>query len=123
MHDDSETVADGFTYTVTDAAGHTASAAVMITVSRVNDNTPVAVGETESVAEGGTLVASVAGNDSDVDVGDTLTYSLATGPAHGTLTLNANGSYSYVHDDSETVADGFTYTVTERRATRPARRW
>ena len=45
----------------------------MITVSRVNDNTPVAVGDTDSVAEGGTLVASVAGNDSDVDVGDTLT--------------------------------------------------
>src|SRR5207237_9004194 len=60
-----------------------------------------------------TLVASVAGNDSDADVGDTLSYSLGTGPAHGVVTFNANGSYSYVHDDSETVADGFTYTVTD----------
>ncbi len=30
-------------------------------------------------------------------------------PAHGTVTVNSNGSFSYQHDGSETVADSFTY--------------
>src|SRR5207244_7887952 len=36
----------------------------------------------------------VLANDSDVE-GDTLTALLISGPSHGSLTLNANGSFTY----------------------------
>ena len=49
-------------------------------------------------------------NDNDVE-GDSLTVSLITDVSHGTLTLNADGRYSYIHDDSENFSDSFTYQI------------
>src|SRR5690606_25969199 len=45
--------------------------------------------------------------------GDTLTAILVTGPTNGTLTLNANGTFSYTHNGSETTSDSFTYKVND----------
>ena len=36
-----------------------------------------------------------------------------TGPANCTLTLNADGSFDYTHDGSETTVDSFTYTASD----------
>ncbi|MBN2450695.1 MAG: cadherin-like domain-containing protein, partial [Lentisphaeria bacterium] len=61
--------------------------------------------------EGGTLTVpapGVLGNDEDAE-GNVLTAVPDSGPAHGALTLNADGSFTYVHDGSETTADSFTY--------------
>ena len=50
-------------------------------------------------------------NDVDVD-GDLLTVSLVSGPARAaSFTLNPDGSFTYVHDGSETTTDSFTYRV------------
>ncbi|BBO71683.1 hypothetical protein DSCA_56130 [Desulfosarcina alkanivorans] len=79
---------------------------------------PVAIDDSYTVSEGGTLSVAAAGgvlvNDSDPD-GDALAVSLASGPASGTLTLNADGSFTYVHDSAETVSDTFTYTLSDGR--------
>ena len=48
------------------------------------------------------------GNDTDVD-GDTLTALLVNGPSHGTLTWNANGSFSYTPAAQYSGSDSFTY--------------
>jgi VCBS repeat-containing protein len=64
------------------------------------------------------LAPGILFNDTDPD-GDPLTvYDADPGtpgiqpvqaPAHGTLTLNLDGSHSYTHDGSETTTDSFTY--------------
>jgi len=79
-------------------------------------NSPVATDDAYSVAEGGTLTIGAAtgvlSNDSDAD-GDALTATVGTAPSNGTLTLNADGSFEYVHDGSETQSDSFTYSVSD----------
>ncbi len=106
---------DSFTYTVRDADGAVSNTAtVTVTVTAVN-HAPVAVPDTFTVAEGGTLSgagANVLANDSDAD-GNPLTAILVTGPANGTLVLNANGRFTYVHNGSETTTDSFTYKVND----------
>lgn len=81
------------------------------------NNVPVAVNDTGNVAEGGTLTVGlpgVLGNDSDVD-NDPLTVTVipVNGPTNGTLILNTDGSYRYVHDGSETTSDSFVYQVSD----------
>ncbi|MGZ7079386.1 MAG: Ig-like domain-containing protein, partial [Thermoanaerobaculia bacterium] len=77
---------------------------------------PVANNDAYTVAEGGTLniaAPGVLGNDSDPDA-DPMTAVLVSGPAHASsFTLNANGSFTYVHDGSETTSDSFTYRASD----------
>ncbi|MFH6964857.1 Ig-like domain-containing protein, partial [Flavobacterium plurextorum] len=102
-------------YTVNDNQGAvSASATITVKVKAVNDK-PVADNDTYIVAEGETLTITSPGvlvNDTDVE-GDTLTAVLVTGPTHGILTFNADGSFSYTHDGTETLADSFTYKVND----------
>ena len=110
-HDGSQTTTDAFTYTVSDGNGGTDTGSVAITVTPEND-APVAVDDTLTVAEGATGTGNVLGNDTDAD-GDTLTASVLTAPTNGSLTLNADGSFSYTHDGSQTTTDAFSYTVSD----------
>jgi len=97
-----------------------AAQAFTITVNAVNDP-PVAVADATSAAEGGTVTTlttpagatSVLADDSDPDAGDILsvTSTPVSGPANGSLTLNANGTFSYTHNGGETTSDSFTYQV------------
>ncbi|MGE5460110.1 MAG: Ig-like domain-containing protein [Solirubrobacterales bacterium] len=76
---------------------------------------PVAADDTGAVVPGGTLdqpAPGLLGNDVDPD-GDPLavTTTPVTSPANGSLTLHADGSYSYVHDGGSTNGDSFVYEV------------
>src|SRR5678809_581026 len=51
-------------------------------------------------------------NDTDVD-GNPLTAVLGTGPASGVLSLNANGSFSYVPNANFVGTDSFTYRAND----------
>jgi hypothetical protein len=51
-------------------------------------------------------------NDSDAD-GDPMTVRLAGDPAHGTLTLQPDGSFSYMPASGFTGTDEFTYAATD----------
>ncbi|WBY03783.1 Ig-like domain-containing protein [Ramlibacter tataouinensis] len=114
-HNGSETTSDSFTYKVNDGTVDGNTVTVSLTVTPVND-APVAVGDSYTVAEGGTLTVAVGtgvlANDTDAE-GDGLSALLVSGPANGTLTLNADGSFSYTHNGSETTSDSFTYKVND----------
>src|SRR5882724_6714326 len=106
---------DSFTYTVSDGHGGTSSAQVSLTVTPVNDP-PVANNDSYHVVQGNTLtvnaVSGVLANDTDVD-GDKLTVAVSTGPAHGQLTLNTDGSFSYTPTATYDGPDSFKYTVSD----------
>ncbi|MBN1878168.1 MAG: tandem-95 repeat protein [Anaerolineae bacterium] len=100
---------DTFTYLVGDGM-FTDTARVTVTIAAVND-APVAMDDNYSVDEGGALdevVPGVLGNDVDVE-NDTLLVVSGESVSHGSLTFNADGSFSYIHDGGETTADSFTY--------------
>ncbi len=109
---------DSFVVTVSDGKGGTTTSTVTIGVTPAND-APVAVAETINVAEGGTATVLVGGatsvlaNDTDAE-NDPLTAILVTGPTNGTLTFDSvEGTFSYVHNGSETTSDSFSYKVND----------
>jgi large repetitive protein len=105
---------DQFAYRAIDAEGVFASAQVTITVTAVN-NAPVATDDAYITTEDVSLAVKapgVLGNDTDTD-GDTLTAALVSGPAHGTLTLNANGSFTYTPTSNFSGTDQVTYQASD----------
>jgi len=101
---------DSFTYTGNDGSSDSNLATVSLTVSAVND-APTAADDAHAVDEDNTLTVAALGvltNDSDLD-GDSLNAVLVSGPAHGTLNLNADGSFTYTPEANYNGADSFTY--------------
>jgi VCBS repeat-containing protein len=74
------------------------------------DSMTVAKGTAQTVLDSG--ATSVLSNDTDAE-GDPLTAVLVTGPVNGLLTLNANGTFTYTHNNSATTTDSFTYKVND----------
>ena len=102
------------TFTATDPGLLSDSDPATFTVTAVNDP-PVVVDDNYSVDEGDTLTVSAPGvldNDSDPE-NNPLTAIWVSDPAYGTLTLNDDGSFTYVHDGSETTSDSFTYKAND----------
>lgn len=101
---------DTFSYTAADLTGSSGPADVTLRVLSVNDP-PVGAPDAYETGEDTALVIGAPGvldNDSDVE-GDPLTAAVATGPAHGTLALAADGSFEYTPSDGFSGADSFTY--------------
>src|SRR5205823_3158192 len=125
---------DTFTYMVSDGNGGTATAALTVTLDRA----PVASNSAAFDRAGSTVartsVAGVLSHTSDAD-GDRLTVTgvsdatsgagsvgSSLAGAYGHLTLNADGSYGYVADNTAAInsapsgshlQDTFTYTVSD----------
>jgi VCBS repeat-containing protein len=109
------TSTERFTYVAVDSQGLSSSVAtVWLTVNPVND-APVAQGETYTVNSTATLNINPAGvlaNDSDID-SPNLSAAVVTSVAHGTLSLNADGSFSYRPDAGFSGTDQFTYRASD----------
>ena len=121
------TLNDFFTYTVSDIYGATDQATIAVTLQGANDN-PVALadagtaGETGGVANatpGSDATGNVLANDSDVDAygetkavaafanggGVVATVGSLLAGTYGSLTLNADGSYTYVVDNANPAVE------------------
>ena len=108
---------DQFTYKASDGTLDSNVATVTITVGAEND-APAAGDDAYKVVEDGTLntpAPGVLGNDSDAE-GNALTAIVVSGPAHGVLTLNPDGSFSYTPDANYNGTDAFSYKANDGTA-------
>ncbi|MGS2716988.1 beta strand repeat-containing protein, partial [Eionea flava] len=140
-----DNISDIFTINITDNEGDTASDTLTVTI---DDTTPTAVNDSRTITEGAdaTSTTTLSGNVIDGvatgDEADTIfdananpvtnivgqtTSAVSAGSAgtvtgqYGSLTVNADGSYTYTLnnantdvlalDDTESLSDTFTYTI------------
>ena len=105
---------DSFTYKANDGTVDSNTVTVSLTVTPTNA-APVAVADSYSTPKNTTLVVAapgVLGNDTDAD-GDTLSAIKVTDPAHGSVTVGADGSISYVPTAAYVGPDSFTYKAND----------
>ena len=82
------------------------------------NNSPIANPDQITVVKGGMVTklnsnaTSVLANDTDAE-NNNLTAVLVDNVAYGTLIFNSNGTFSYVHNGSNTTTDSFTYKVND----------
>ncbi|QDE29859.1 tandem-95 repeat protein [Shewanella polaris] len=130
---------DTFTYTVTDQYGATDTATVTINIVGAN-SAPEATPDTLIAVEGQTIVfnsGDLVNNDSDIEGGSLSVLKFAPGNSNsnsidatqagasfstalgGTITINADGTYSYQapanldHSSNDTLVDSFYYQATD----------
>ncbi len=103
---------DGFSYTIGDGHGGSASARVVVSVSPVQDP-PVAGSDTASTPAGQPVTIAVRANDSDPD-GDALAIVGVTQGTGGRVSHNG-ATVTYAPGGGFVVSDTFTYTVSDGR--------
>ncbi|MBI5494768.1 MAG: tandem-95 repeat protein [Deltaproteobacteria bacterium] len=103
------------TVSATDPDGARSSDTFVVTVTPIND-APVATTESYTATEDTLLTVSallgVLANDLDPDL-DALTAHVVSDVAHGTLTLAADGSFTYQPSQDYSGADSFTYAAND----------
>lgn len=109
--DDDFNGTDEFVYRAGDGASVSSDVVVTLRVAPSND-VPVAVDDAYGVIAGTPKLGNVLDNDRDADV-DLLAVELVDAPEHGTLTLNASGSFVYLANDGYLGTDRFTYRVSD----------
>lgn len=99
---------DSFTYTVGDGKAATAVATVLVTVNSAND-APVAQAQSLTTSENQPVAIRLAATDID---GDSLSYSIVTGPSHGSLSGSAP-NLVYAPTPGYTGQDGFSFKAND----------
>ncbi|MCE2800038.1 MAG: Ig-like domain-containing protein [Planctomycetaceae bacterium] len=112
VHNNSSTTSDSFAYTIKDVNGLVSAAATVSVTITANNQAPVAVNDTATVAEGGTATISILANDTAPTGGFDLASIVFTDlPIRGTIVKNADGTVTYTHSGNESTSDTFRYTV------------
>jgi LPXTG-motif cell wall-anchored protein len=98
---------EDFTYTISDGHNGTATAHVTIKVNAI----PVIPSFYKEVNVNSQLRDKVIASDADIE--DVLTYAKASNPSHGSVVVNADGSYVYTPDTDYVGYDSFTIIVSD----------
>ena len=94
-----------------DDKGLATTAAVVVTVTDVNES-PAAVDDEAETEEDREVVIAVLANDTDPD-GDALEVEAVSAAAHGATRITAEGEVAYTPEPDYHGADGFTYVVSD----------
>ncbi|HZF35194.1 MAG TPA: Ig-like domain-containing protein [Candidatus Angelobacter sp.] len=109
-----QTATQTFTYLASDGRGGTDTATVTLTITGKND-APVASGDAVTTNEDTAVTiapASLLGNDTDIDAGDTLTISSVQGATNGSVAL-VSGNVVFTPATNYNGPASFTYTVSD----------
>ena len=107
---------DSFQYEAHNNDGYSSPATVSISVT---NTAPTVIGHSYTIYEDSQSVSAANGvlaSDSDYD-GDSLTASLVSGPSHGSITLNSDGSFTLTPTAGYYGADSFVAGVSDGVAT------
>jgi hypothetical protein len=109
------TVSDGDTFgyrihTVDNILGRGAFTTITNLRTPECNATPTANDDTNETLEDTSVSGTVTGSDDD---GDTLTFSLETGPSNGIVELNSDGTYTYTPNLNYNGIDSFTFVVND----------
>ncbi|HAV61409.1 MAG TPA: hypothetical protein DCY13_03485, partial [Verrucomicrobiales bacterium] len=102
-------VTNGFSYAVTDVHGASSNGVCVIYIVGVN-TPPVADPAQFSLNEDQVLEGIVTGTDAD---GDSLAFSLVTGPVHGALVLETNGVFRFTPPADFSGAESFRFVAND----------
>jgi uncharacterized delta-60 repeat protein len=109
-------IADGihsFSVSARNGAGDSATSASLSVKIGTVALPPTANADMYTTLEDQALMVNAANgvlkNDTDPDVGETLTAVKVGDPSHGALTLNSDGSFSYTPDPNFNGSDSFSY--------------
>lgn len=100
---------DTVTYTVTDGSGRSSTGTITVVVG------PRATADTVTATAGATRTVGADAGVLANDRGTGLTATIDQRPAHGTVELAEDGSYTYTPRDGFSGTDTFTYTATDER--------
>lgn len=105
---------DSFIYRATDGL---ASATATVTIALRTNSAPIAVSDTYRLPTNGTLnveaIEGVLQNDSDPDAGTALSATLLSPTTQGALTLNPNGTFTYIPQAGFQGTDSFVYRASD----------
>ncbi|HND51288.1 MAG TPA: Ig-like domain-containing protein, partial [Pirellulaceae bacterium] len=76
------------------------------------NNAPTASDDSATTNEDAGVTVNILANDGDAD-GQSLTPTVVTPPAHGTVTMNANGTITYMPAANYNGVDNFIYRVSD----------
>ena len=102
---------DAFTYAASNSAG-SAQATATLTVQPPPVPPPTANADNYSTEQNTPLTVAAASGVLANDTGPGRTATVVTGPAHGTLVLNPDGSFSYTPAAGYVGPDAFSYAAT-----------
>ncbi|PHS01326.1 MAG: hypothetical protein COA80_02365, partial [Leeuwenhoekiella sp.] len=105
---------DSFTYTVCDSGNPALCSEGKVTIEVVADTANIVVANDDAYFGfiGDEITGNVTDNDSDPE-GDSFTVTGNTAPAHGTVEIGTDGSFTYTPEMGYSGADQFTYTITD----------
>ena len=103
---------DSFNFQANDGKSNSNTATVSITVTPVNDP-PTASSTSYAVNEDGSVTGVLPATDPD---GDPLAFTVTAAPTLGTVTLGANGSFTYHPNPNAFGHDSFSFSASDGTA-------
>lgn len=94
-------------------SGGTTDAAIV----GAGNHAPIANADSASLGQDSFVVINVVANDTDADLGDTISVIAVASPAHGSNAINDDGTIRYTPDSGYAGADTFNYTLSDATGT------